>query len=383
VQRIYYVGALRSSRSDRVSMHLRSRHRVEQVLSEGEVPVTCLRAGVIVGSGSASFEMIRGMVAQSGVLPVVKQFRSRCQPIAIRDMLKYLVGVMETPETTGLSFDVGGPEDLTYEEMMRGCARVLGRKLRIVYVPDLWRGFVAWWLSLATPVPRRIALALLDSLHCNVTCREDTIRRWLDFRRIPYEEAVARALRREALDDVPTRWSDASLGIPGGPPLAHALPDPRLRRYRAARRIQAAPERVYDRLVRIGGDQGWLHAHWAWSLRGKLDRLLGGVGLRRGRRSRTELCRGDVLDFWRVEEVVPARLLLLRSEMRMPGEAWLSFVLEVHDKRECDLKMVAYFRPRGLGGRLYWYALLPAHWFILRGLLRRLGDLAEQAADGA
>ncbi|MHC4547599.1 MAG: SDR family oxidoreductase [Planctomycetota bacterium] len=371
VKRIIYLGALHGEGDD-VSTHLRSRSRVEEILAEGPVPVTTLRAGVIVGSGSASFEMIRSMAARHHFLPIVRAFRYRCQPIAVRDVMKYLVGALEVPETAGRAFDIGGPDALTYREMLLECAGALGRKVRTWYVPDLWPGFVAWWLSMATPVPRRIAAALLASLRCDVVCREEGIRAWFDFRLIPFHEAVLRALRREALDDVPTRWADASLGIPPGSSLAGALAGRPLRRFCATRLVDAAPERVFARVVRIGGAEGWLHANWAWRLRGFLDRLGGGVGLKRGRRSRSELRPGDTVDFWRVEAIDPVHRLLLRSELRAPGEAWLQFLLEPRLRGGTLIRLEAYFRPRGLWGHLYWGLLLPGRAYLFKGMLRRL-----------
>ncbi|MFQ5845330.1 MAG: DUF2867 domain-containing protein, partial [Planctomycetota bacterium] len=371
VKRIISLGALRAEGRD-VSVHLRSRVRVEEVLGEGPVPVTTLRAGIVVGSGSASFEMIRSMVTRHRFLPIVRAFGCRCQPIAVRDVMKYLVGVLEIPGTAGGTFDVGGPQALTYRQMLLDCARAMHRKVHVAYVPDLWPGFVAWWLSMATPVPRRIAASLLASLRCDVVCRDDAIRRWLDFRLIPFAEAVQRALRREALDDVPTRWADASLGLPAGSTLAAVVTDLRLRLTSSKRLMEAAPVRVFARVVRIGGAEGWWHAEWAWRLRGTLDRLLGGVGLRRGRRSRSELRPGDTVDFWRVEAVEPARRLLLRSEMRAPGRAWLQFLLEPREGGGTLVRLEAFFLPRGLWGRLYWGILLPVHRLLFRGMLRRL-----------
>ena len=382
VSRIIYLGALRG-RAGRESVHLRSRLRVEETLAEGAVPVTTLRAGVIVGSGSASFEMIRSMVARHRVLPVVRAFRHRCQPIAVRDVLKYLVGALETPATKGLSFDIGGPGVLTYREMLEQCALVLRRKVHVFFVPDLWPGFVAWRLAMATPVPRRIAAALLASLSCDVVCGEEEIRRWLGFRLIPFAEAVQRALRREACDDVPTRWADASLGIAWGESLVGAISDPSLRRLEASRRLAEAPGQVFARLVRIGGDAGWFHANWAWRLRGALDRLLGGVGLERGRRSRTELKPGDTVDFWRVEEIVEGRRLLLRSEMRAPGEAWLEFVLDPEASDRTHLRVTAFFRPRPVWGRLYWSLLLPIHVYMFHGMLGRLAQAGTTGTPSA
>jgi len=371
LKRIIYLGALRGE-GGKMSQHLRSRFRVEEVLCEGPVPTTALRAGVVVGSGSASFEMIRSMAAHHRFLPIVRAFRYRCQPIAIRDVMKYLVGTLERPETTGRAFDIGGPEALTYREMLLECASAMGRKVRVANVPDLWPGFVAWWLSMATPVPRRIASALLASLRCDVVCRDDSIRRYLDFPLIPFREAVHRALRREFLDDVPTRWADASLGIPVGGALTEALVSKRLRQLHTTRRLHAAPERVFERIVRIGGAEGWLHANWAWRLRGRLDALLGGVGLKRGRRSRSELRRGDTVDFWRVEDVVPDRRLLLRSEMRTPGDAWLEFRIQPEEEGGTLMRVGAFYAARGLWGSVYWYALFPVHHYLFRGMLRQL-----------
>lgn len=378
VQRIVYLGALHGEKG-RVSPHLRSRLRVEEVLAEGPVPTTTLRAGIIVGSGSASFEMIRSIVARHRFVPIVRAFRCLCQPIAIRDVLKYLVGVLEVPETSGRTFDIGGPAVLTYRQMLADCAAAMGRRIHVAYVPDLWPGFVAWWLSMVSAVPRGIASALLASLQCDVVCRDDSIRRWLGFRSIPFREAVQRALLREALDDVPTRWADASLGITAGSDLAGALVNRRLRRLGATRPVEAPPERVFDRLARIGGDHGWLHADWAWRLRGRLDSLLGGVGLKRGRRSRSELRTGDTVDFWRVEDLSPGRRLLLRSEMRTPGSAWLEFRLRPGADGETIVRVEAYYLPQGAWGLLYWYILLPAHHYLFHGMLRRLAREMDPA----
>ena len=370
VARIIYLGGLGEARAP-LSPHLRSRMQVADELSCGSVPATVLRAAIIIGSGSASYEIIEHLVKSLPIVPVPHWAKTRCQPISIRDVIKYLVGVLETPETSGRSLDIGGPGVLTYREMLGILADLLGRKRLFVPCPFSSIGFFSYCASLVTPVPAPITRCLMEGIVHEVVCQNDDIKRILPFELLGYREALIRAMSREEQDQVHTRWSDA---YPPAHELAmklHEIKGPV--RYTSSYSLVTEKDTasLFRSVCRIGGKEGWFHGNWLWRLRGAVDRLLLGVGSSRGRRSSSTLRIGDVIDFWRVEDLKQDSMLLLRAEMKLPGKAWLQFRIDPEaDKNR--LFVNAYYQPRGIFGHLYWYIFLPFHFFIFQNLIRQI-----------
>jgi uncharacterized protein YbjT (DUF2867 family) len=371
LKRIVYLGGLGDIHAH-LSRHLRSRAEVAEELKRGDVPVTILRAAIIIGSGSASYEIIKHLAGNLPMIPVPRAIRNKCQPVAVRDVVKYLVGVLETPATAGKSFDVGGPDVLTYEEMMKTVARVLQKRPLFVHIPGLLgiRTY-AYLASVLTPVPSRITRCLMEGLRNDVVCQDDSIRRTIPFENISYREAIVRALSREEQDRVHTRWSDAyppahvlamKLGeLPSGPTFTA--------RYSITTSRKAAS--LFGSICRIGGEDGWFHYNWMWRMRGMADRLLPGVGSSRGRRQLAGLSVHDVVDFWRVEDLQEGKRLLLRAEMRLPGKAWLEFKIE--DSGEMRrLTVMPHYYTSGIAGRLYWLIFLPFHNLIFKSLIQQI-----------
>jgi uncharacterized protein YbjT (DUF2867 family) len=370
VQRIIYLGGLGDIRASR-SPHLKSRMRVAQELGRGSTPVTILRAAVIIGSGSASYEIIRHLVTRLPVLPIPHWAKNRCQPIAVRDVVKYLAGAMETPETTGRSFDIGGPEILTYEGLLRIFAQVIRKRVWFFDAPFSYIGFYSYLASLLTPVPAPITRALMEGLRDEVVASNDEIRRLIPFEPLSYQEAVIRALSREEQDRVYTRWSDA---YPPAYDLALKLHEVQGKPgYTATRSVLSdkPARRLFSSVCCVGGHTGWFRANWMWWLRGAFDRLFFGVGTSRGRRSYSSLEVNDVVDFFRVEDIEPDRRLLLRAEMKLPGKAWLDFTIREEGGKQ-RLSVTAYFFSSSWFGHLYWYAFLPFHHFIFQGLVDQI-----------
>ena len=370
VARIIYLGALGDVRVS-LSPHLRSRMQVAQELARGSVSTTVLRAAIIIGSGSASYEIVEHLVKNLPVFFVPRWAETRCQPIAVRDVIKYLVGVLETPETRGKSFDIGGQDVLTYKEMLAIFAGLLGKRRLFVPCPFCRIGFFAYLASLLTPVPASIIRCLMEGITNTVVCQNDDITRVLAFRPLGYREALVRALSREEQDKVHTRWSDA---YPPAHELAIKLDEIREPiRYRSSYSLltdKAAASLFYS-ICRIGGREGWFYSNWLWRLRGMIDRLLMGVGSARGRRSSSSLRVGDVIDFWRVEALRPDASLLLRAEMKLPGRAWLQFNVEPEGGGN-RLAVEAYYQPAGVFGKPYWYVFLPFHFLIFQNLIREI-----------
>ena len=370
VKRIIYLGAL-GDVSSLLSAHLQSRAEVGAELGRGAVPATVLRAAIIIGSGSASYDLIRHLILSSKIVALPKWAATRCQPIAVRDAIRYLVGVLEAPKTTGESFDIGGADVLSYEQMLRIAARVFGEKRYFVPVPMLTIGPMAYFASLHTPVPVPITRCLFESLRNEVVCMSDAIRQHVPFVPLGFEEAVRRAAYRETQDTVRTRWSDAY-------PPTHEMALRLHELWRPARYIttyslltQASPAALFRSVCTIGGKEGWFWNTWMWRLRGMIDRLLLGVGAARGRKSHTRLAINDVIDFWRVEDLQPESRLLLRAEMKLPGQAWLEFRIKgegAHNR----LAITAYYDTHTVLGRLYWYVFLPFHHFIFVHLLEEI-----------
>lgn len=391
VRRLVYLGGLGRDDDPMLSRHLGSRHEVGRLLAGGATPVTELRAAVVIGSGSASFEMLRYLVEVLPVMVAPRWVDSRCQPIAIRDVLNALVAAADDTEDGHHVVEIGGPDVLTYREMMQTYASVAGLSRRVIMpVPLLTPRLSSLWISLVTPLPSSLARPLVDSLVMDVVVTRPTPP---PFRSpdeaMPFREAVDLALQRSARLEVTTRWSDAAISgrTPADPMPTDAdwsggslLVDEQIIH------TDALPGPLFRTIAGIGGDRGWYVTPLLWAARGWIDKLVGGVGMRRGRRHPNDLWVGDSLDFWRVEAVEPDRLVRLRAEMRLPGHAWLEWRIEP-DGVGTRLEQRAVFSPRGLWGRLYWYSLLPFHALIFGRLAARLAAAAEQAGhqhvDGA
>jgi uncharacterized protein YbjT (DUF2867 family) len=402
VGRIVYLGGL-GEESDELSEHLRSRHEVGRVLAGGPVPVTELRAAIIIGSGSASFEMLRHLVEVLPVMVTPRWVDTRCQPIAIRDVLGHLCAVLDRPDTAGRVIEVGGPDVLTYRELMHVYAAVAGLRRRVIVpVPVLTPRLSSLWIGLVTPLPTGLARPLVDSLVNEVVVRDRAAAALLPPAEVSFRAAVELALQRIQDLEVTTTWASAGPARAALPPVRQAAAaelgdgsappeDPRpedpawaggtvltdRRRVRSA----APPEILFDTVRRIGGPEGYHSARLLWEVRGVLDKLVGGIGLRRGRRHPFELAVGEVVDFWRVEAYEPPRLLRLRAEMKVPGEAWLEYRVVAFPDGTSGLDQRARFHPRGLWGRVYWSAMLPFHALIFPRMARQLARAAERVAS--
>ncbi|MBN1211847.1 MAG: SDR family oxidoreductase [candidate division Zixibacteria bacterium] len=371
VKRIVYLGGL-GRREIEQSPHLRSRHEVGEVLRSGTVPVTEFRAAVIVGSGSVSFEMVHHLVNRLPAMICPRWVLTRTQPIAIADVLRYLIDTIEKPESYGKTFDIGGPEVLTYRDMMLTVARVLGFKRFLIRVPVLTPRLSSYWVNLVTPVPAQVARALIEGVRYETVVENDEALEIFGFPPMKYEEAVRRALASVTAHDVETAWTDA-FSIFEAPSV-----DPSHLRVDLREVAAAVPaEKLFKVVTSIGGDNGWYFANWLWQLRGFIDQQLGGVGLRRGRRHPEKIAVGDALDFWRVEEYLEGEKLLLRAEMKVWGRAWLEFKVERVDDNNSRLIQTARYYPRGLFGLIYWYAVYPVHALVFRGMSRAVARRAE------
>jgi len=379
LRRIVYLGGLGADDDPKLSPHLRSRHEVGRVLADGAVPVTELRAALVIGSGSASFEMLRYLVEILPAMITPRWVHNRCQPTAIRDVLYDLVAVLERDDAEGKVLEVGGPDILTYREMMLTYAEVAGLPRRfIVPVPVLSPSLSSRWVGLVTPLPTGLARPLVESLINEVVVRDRPITAVIDHQPMPFREALELALRRAADLEVTTRWSDAALP---GRTSADAMPtDPDWAGGSVLSDLQtatspASPEALFQTVQGIGGIRGWYVTPWLWQLRGAADKLIGGVGMRRGRRHPDVMWTGDAVDFWRVEAVEPYELIRLRAEMKLPGEAWIEWKITPKGSGS-RLEQQAIFYPRGLLGRLYWYALVPFHALIFRRMAEHIASAA-------
>jgi uncharacterized protein YbjT (DUF2867 family) len=375
LEQIIYLGGL-GRRSDQLSTHLSSRHEVGDMLRSGSVPTTELRAAMIIGSGSASFEMLRSLVCRLPVMICPRWVSNRTQPIAIRSVLAYLIGCMENPATAGQVFDIGGPDVLTYKEMMERFAKILGLRRWMIVVPVLTPRLSAYWANLVTPVPASIAFPLIEGLKSETVCEDDRINKLVAVEPIGFDDAVRLAMEKHRQHEVETRWTNATMPNHEG---HRARFDPMDFPIRDVQRVacDATAEALFDRVQRVGGDVGWYYADALWTVRGWMDRVIGGVGLRRGRRDPENVFVGDAIDFWRVEDLSLGQRLLLHAEMKVPGDAWLEFRVEpAGDGTRSELIQTAYFRPMPFWGRLYWYLLYPLHWFIFRGMAQNIARAA-------
>ena len=376
VGRIVYLGGLGEEGAG-LSRHLASRREVENALGAGGVPVTTLRAAMIIGSGSASFEILRYLVERLPVMVTPRWVDTPCQPIAIRDVVRYLVACLDEPATAGQAIDVGGPDVLSYRELMRRMATALGLRRRLVMpVPVLTPRLSSLWIHLVTPVGAAIARPLAEGLRNPVVCRDDRAARLMPGPLLGVGEAITAALARIDAHDVETAWSDAG-PMPGDPNWAGGT----VFTDRRTTAVAADPAVVFAAVCRIGGGHGWYAADLLWRVRGFLDRLVGGPGLRRGRRDPERVAYGDAVDFWRVTAVTPGQELRLRAEMRLPGDAELQFIVDPSPGGGCRLIQTARFKPRGLAGIAYWYAVLPFHAIVFRGMLAGIRRDAEASGQ--
>lgn len=376
LERIVYLGGLGQGS---LSEHLESRQEVGRVLANGPVPVTEFRAAVVIGSGSLSFEMTRYLTEVLPVMVAPKWVTTKCQPIAIRDVLTYLATCLDVPATAGRILEIGGPDAVSYEDMIQRYAKVAGlRKRLLIRVPLLSLGLSARWVGAVTPLSNKVAGHLVESLQHEVVVTDHSAETLMPFDRIGYDEAVRLALENTRGLMIPTRWARGSWQpaepMPSDPEHAFGTIMRDVRTVRST----ARPADVAAAFMSIGGTNGYYAANWAWHIRGALDSLVGGVGLRRGRRHPTEVSVGEPLDFWRVVAVEAGAVLELKAEMKLPGEAWLGWrVREVDGGSE--LTQTAWFAPRGLWGRAYWYSLVPFHGLIFPHMAKGIVQAAEAA----
>ncbi|MBM3450176.1 MAG: SDR family oxidoreductase [Armatimonadetes bacterium] len=375
VRRILYLGGLGEEDAS-LSAHLRSRHEVGERLRAQGVPVIELRASIIIGSGSLSFEMIRALVERLPVMVTPRWVRITAQPIAIGDVLDYMrAGLTVETGDRNLTVEIGGPDQVSYGDLMREYARQRGLRRWMISLPLLTPRLSSLWLGLVTPLYARVGRKLIDSVRHPTVVRDDAARRLFPIQPMGVREAIASALRNEDASFAQTRWSDALSAAGevqswGGTRFGNRLVDSR------STSVTAAPAAVFEAVERLGGATGWYCADWLWTLRGWLDLLLGGVGMRRGRRDPRHVQTGDTVDCWRVEVVEPGKRLRLASEMKLPGRAWLEFEVEAHGS-ESRLRQTATFDPLGLLGLAYWYGVWPLHQLVFGGMLRGIGRAAE------
>jgi uncharacterized protein YbjT (DUF2867 family) len=366
IQVVYLSGIVNDTS---LSKHLSSRKKVEEVLNTGTFAVTTLRAGIIVGSGSASFEIIRDLINKLPVMITPKWLNTKCQPIAIYDVLEFLSKSLLNPVTFGKSFDIGGPDILTYKEMLLGFAKAKNLKRYIFTVPVMTPKLSSYWLYFVTSTSYKLASALVSSMKVEVICRNNSINTLLQIIPMPYEQALSRALVKIDEDKVASSWKDSLVSGRFKSNISQHLKVPKKNCYIDRRKKEIINrDFTIDRIWSIGGETGWYYGDWLWSFRGFIDKLFGGVGSRRGRTHKHEIHPGDVLDFWRVLYANKEQgKLVLYAEMKLPGEAWLEFKIINN-----TLYQSATFRPKGIWGKLYWYSVLPFHGFIFNGMISKL-----------
>jgi len=381
VKRIIYLGGLGEADS-KLSKHLQSRQEVSVILKSGVVPVTVLRAAMIIGSGSASFEILRYLVDRLPIMITPRWVNTPNQPIAIRNVIEYLYGCLEKDATIGQTFDIGGKEVVSYLKLMRIYAEEAGlRKRLIIPVPVLTPRLSSLWIHLVTPVPSYIAQPLAEGLRNPVICKDHRIEGIIKQDLLDCREAIRRALMRIKFNYVETSWVDAGVI----PQYSHVQPgDPQwaggtILQDKRTVTVHAPAEKVWNVVARIGGEQGWYHGTWLWVLRGFIDRVVGGVGLRRGRRDAKRIAVGDALDFWRVRSVKENDHLSLAAEMKLPGSATLDFRIKSIDAKTCTLTQHASFAPHGLAGIAYWYILVPLHEYVFGGMIKKISGIAEKS----
>ncbi len=367
VKQVIYLGGIVNEK--KLSKHLASRKRVEEILRQGNYKLTTLRAGIIAGSGSASFEIMRDLVEKLPVMIAPRWLKTRSQPISIRNVVQFLTGVLLLPETYNQVYDIGGPEVLTYKQMLLQYAEVRGLKRIIIDVPLMTPRLSSYWLYFVTSTSYPLAVNLVNSMKIEVIASGNDLHRLLNIELISFKEAVANALDRIDRQEVHSSWTDAGSGRLLEKGISGLSEVPVYGVYTDVKEMPVRDEnQTLDNFMSIGGNRGWYYADWLWGLRGFLDKLIGGVGLRRGRKNTKNIRPGESLDFWRVlyasrEE----KRLLLYAEMKLPGEAWLEFKIT-----DGKLFQTATFRPLGLPGRIYWFLMLPFHTFIFSGMIKNI-----------
>jgi uncharacterized protein YbjT (DUF2867 family) len=354
-----------------LSRHLNSRKKVEDILSDAKFALTTLRAGIIVGSGSASFEIIRDLVEKLPVMIAPRWLYTQCQPIAIRNVLEFLYGVIGKPETYQKSFDIGGPDILNYKEMLLRFAAIRRLKRRIFVVPVMSPKISSYWLYFITATSFPLAQNLVNSMKIKVVCQPNDLAKLLNINLIDYETSIRLAFDKIEQNQIVSSWKDAQSSNILNKGISKYIEVPVNGCYRDVRTIRVEDSKqALDKIWAIGGKSGWYYGNRLWKIRGFLDQVVGGVGMRRGRKSDTEIYPGETLDFWRVLLANKnEKRLLLYAEMKLPGEAWLEFKIDQHN----NLVQTATFRPLGLLGRLYWYAVYPFHGFIFKGMIKNIG----------
>jgi uncharacterized protein YbjT (DUF2867 family) len=367
VKQVIYLSGIVNDKS--LSKHLSSRKMVEDVLNTGNFAMTTLRAGIIVGSGSASFEIIRDLVNKLPVMITPKWLNTKCQPIAINDVLEFLSKSLLNPVTYDENFDIGGPDILTYKEMLLGFAKATNVKRWIVTVPIMTPKLSSYWLYFVTSTSYKLASALVSSMKVEVICKDNRINELLNVKPMSYELALSKALKKVDKDNVVSSWKDSLVSGRFSSNISEFLKVPKKNCF-IDRRKKEIIDRTFtiERIWSIGGETGWYYGDWLWNLRGFIDKLYGGVGSRRGRTNKHDIHSGDALDFWRVLYANKEEgKLILFAEMKLPGEAWLEFKIINN-----TLYQSATFRPKGVWGKLYWYSVLPFHGFIFQGMLNKL-----------
>lgn len=369
-QVIYLSGIINDSH---LSKHLQSRSNVEKILYQGKFNLTVLRAGIIVGSGSSSFEIIRDLCEKLPVMIAPKWILTKTQPIAIRDVIQYLIGVLLREDCYNDSFDIGGPDQITYKQMMLLYAKTRGIKLWIFTVPIMTPKLSSYWLYFVTSTSYRLAMNLVESMKMEVLCKDHRLQTLLNIQPISYVEAIQLAFLKIEQNLVISSWKDSVSSSRIANDLSGYIQVPTFGCLKDIQTIPLKnPEQALDNIFSIGGTKGWYYGNWLWQIRGMMDKVFGGVGLRRGRTHQSELHSGDALDFWRV--LLASRKekrLLLFAEMKLPGEAWLEFRIDEHNV----LHQIATFRPKGLWGRIYWYSLVPFHFFIFGGMIKNIAKV--------
>lgn len=369
-KQVIYVGGI--ANEENLSKHLWSRKNVEDTLYKGEASLTVLRAAIIVGSGSASFEIIRDLCEKLPVMVTPRWVKTRCQPIAIRDVLTYLTGVLGNKQCYNESFDIGGPDILSYRDMMKGYATYRKLNLSIITLPFLSPKISSYWLYFVTSTSYKLALNLVDSMRVEVITNDTRLQQILNITPIPYLKAIELAFKKIKQNQVVSSWKDSMVSGRFSKDLKQYVEVPDNGCMKDAQKIKLDhPEQALQNIWSIGGDRGWYYANWLWKIRGYIDKIFGGVGLRRGRTHPDKIYEGDALDFWRVILADKKRKrLLLFAEMRVPGEAWLEFKIDDDNV----LHQTATFRPKGLLGRAYWYSMFPFHYFIFGGMITRIAN---------
>ncbi len=367
-RQVIYLSGI--TNTEELSKHLESRKNVESILAGSRFALTTLRAGIIVGSGSASFEIIRDLVEKLPFMITPRWLKTKCQPIAIRNVVQYLIGVISREETYNQTFDIGGPEVLTYKEMLLRFAKIRGLKRRIVIVPVMTPKISSYWLYFVTATSYPLAKNLVNSMKVDVICKPNNLGSLLGIEPIDYDTSIRMAFDKIEQNQVLSSWKDAQTSTLFKEGFSKFIEVPSNGCFKDIRsRELKDAETSMKKIWAIGGKTGWYCGNWLWELRGFLDQLMGGVGMRRGRKSDTEIYAGDALDFWRVLLAnKQERRLLLYAEMKLPGEAWLEFRIDAQNV----LTQTATFRPLGLMGRLYWYAVLPFHGYIFKGMINHI-----------